>query len=330
MKPYVPIITPTLLLFIAIYIITSGCEKKEFPVPPHKEGEIDTVVIPIGYPYNNQVFYNCNTNKITGINLKYNWDLAFDCAPNSNTIRLNVAKGMLAAEIFTSNFDSTFSTNNLTWKWDKSDGNKDSTAIGNWQKKQHVYILNRQYNEAGTFLGYKKIFFISLENDIYTFKYADLNGSNEKTFSIKKDPDYNHLYFSFEDGGKIVSVEPPKDQWDILFTNYQHKFPELSLPFLVTGALINTFNHVVAAEDSIQNFYSIQLKDTSLYHYSSDYDIIGYDWKIRNKTDNSFTIDPKKYYILKSSTGIFYKIKFIDFYNSQGQKGYPTFQIQKL
>ncbi|CAG0979431.1 MAG: hypothetical protein HND27_08550 [Bacteroidetes bacterium] len=322
--------------WLALISLFFACEKKEIPLPPHQPGTYERVVIPIGYPYNNQVFYNCNTNKIVSSNKKYDWDLAFDCAENGYVIRLNTAKGMLAASTNSTIFDSIYNINNLVWQWDQSDGNKNYTALGNWFQISNgtpsniVYIINRQFNENGNSLGYKKVIFTGLQNDVYSFKYSDLNGQNEHFFQIKKDKNYNHVYFSFNNGGEQVTIEPPKTEWDLLFTNYQHKFAELEMPFVITGCLINSNNGVEAAKDSLRNFYEIKLNDINLFSFSNEWDKIGYDWKIRNNQDNSFTIHPKLFYLVKSHNGIYFKIKFIDFYNSSGEKGYPTFEIQRL
>ncbi len=324
----------TYLLFLIPFFF--ACEKKEVPLLPHQPGAYEKIIIPIGYPYNNQVFYNCNTNKIVSINKKYDWDLAFDCSDNGFVIRLNTAKGMLAAHTNSTNFDSLYDVDNLVWKWDSSDGDKNYTAIGNWLNTSSnvsnnlVYIINRQFNENGTFLGYKKIIFTGLQNNVYSFRYSDLNGQNEKSFQLKKNNEFNHIYFSFDNGGKQITIEPSKNEWDLLFTNYQHKFVELEMPFVITGCLINANNNVVAAKDSSKNFYHINLNDVNKFNYSAAWDKIGYDWKIRNNQDNSFTIHPSLFYIIKSQNGVYFKIKFVDFYNASGEKGYPTFEIQRL
>jgi len=125
-------------------------------------------------------------------------------------------------------------------------------------------------------------------------------------------------------------LEPEKNAWDLLFTNHHHKFDNLALPFVLTQVLTNKHNGVVVAEDNNNNFFNITLKDTINYNFTNYWDEIGYDWKIRNSNDNSFTIDEKKSYVLKTTQGLFYKIRFIDFYNNIGEKGYPTFEIQRL
>lgn len=149
-------------------------------------------------------------------------------------------------------------------------------------------------------------------------------------YTLEKDPSRNFIHFSFEDNGQTLTLEPEKDQWDLLFTNHYHKFSNLPLPFILSQVLSNTHNHVSVAEDDQYNFFTIQLSDTSKYIFSSNWNEIGYDWKIRDPADNSYTIDDSKSYLLKTTEGLFYKLRFIDFYNNTGSKGYPTFEIQAL
>ncbi len=325
-------ITFYIVCFVSLLV---ACEKKEIALEPHKPGNMQVVEIPIGYPYNNQVYYHCGTNKIVRIHKKYDWDLSFDCRPDKFIIRLNTAKGVLVARTNSTRFDSTFTVTNAVWQWDKSDGNEQETGIGSWLNSANlpsheVFIVNRQFNENGNFLGYKKIVFTGFTNNHYTFRYADLNGANEKTFEIEKNASYNRVFFSFDEGGKQAQIEPPKNEWDLLFTNYQHKFSNLELPFVITGCLINADQQVQTVKDSTGSFYTLTLKDAEKYTYSSAWDEIGYDWKIRNSQDNSFTIEPRYYYVVKGTDKKYYKIKFIDFYNKMGEKGYPTFEIQAL
>ncbi|MCC7050275.1 MAG: HmuY family protein [Bacteroidia bacterium] len=318
------------LYLIIILFLFTACLKEEIPLPKHVAGNIKTMVINIGYPYLNQVYYNCETNSIVKTNTKYDWDISFECTETGYHVMLNNATGMLAANMGNKTFNEVNSTANAVWLWDAPSGNLDSTALGNWQNNNPVYILDRQYDDNGNHLGYKKIQILNTTATSYTFKYADLNGNNENTYTIQKNTEVNFIHFSFNNGGKTLLLEPQKNAWDLLFTNHIHKFSNLTMPFVLTQCLTNKYNGVVVAEDNNNKFQSITLKDTASYVFTNYLDEIGSDWKIRNNADNSFTIDPKKSFIIKSTHGFFYKLRFTSFYNSSGEKGYPTFEIQKL
>ena len=54
----------------------------------------------------------------------------------------------------------------------------------------------------------------------------------------------------------------------------------------------------------------------------------GFDWK---KFDGSnYSITPNLTFIIETSSNRYFKLRFTDFYNSSGVKGYPTFEIQEL
>lgn len=314
---------------ILLVILLSSCIKEETPVLAHQPGDVETVQIEIGFPYLNQVYYSCSSNSVVSTNTKYDWDLSFECSEDGNHVLLNTAKGMLTSNGGTS-FQAVTDTVGAIWLWDASSGNLDSTALGNWINTNNVYIVDRQFDATGSHLGFKKIQLQSVNNLSYTFKFADLDGSNAITYTINKNINLNYIHFSFNNSGQTLALEPDKNTWDLLFTNHQHKFSNLPLPFVLTQALINKENGVLVAEDNNSNFSNITLQDTANYIFTNNWDEIGFDWKIRNSQDNSFTIDPVKSFILKTTQGLFYKIRFIDFYNDSGVKGYPKFEIQKL
>jgi len=326
-----------LIIFqILVFLAATSCFKEDIKLEAPKPGDVETMTIEIGYPYLNQVYYNCKDNKIVSTNTKYDWHLGFETGENGYHIKVNTAKGIFVSNQGNVAFDAITSATGLTWQWDASSGNLDSLAIDNWYNTttelatNNLYIIDLQSDKDGHSLGYKKIKFENVTGTNYTFSYADLDGSNFNSFTLEKDNALNFVSFTFANGGEIKNIEPPKDQWDLCFTNYQHFFSNLPLPFVITGVFSNKYAGIKIAENNDNKFASIQLSDTLTEEFTAYQDEIGYDWKIRNNADNSFTIDGNKSFILKDQNGLFYKIRFVDFYNETGSKGYPKFEIQKL
>lgn len=319
-----------ILYIILLTTVLTSCLKEETPVPAHQPGEIETVQIEIGYPYTYQVYYDCESSQVVSTNTKYDWDLSFECTSDGFHVLLNTARGVFIANQGNVSFSSVTSVSGVTWLWDASNGHLDSTAFGDWRNTNNVFIVDRQYNASGGHIGYKKIQLQSVSNQSYTFKYANLDGSDEVIFIIDKEPSRNFVHFNFDGGGQSLLLEPEKNSWDLLFSNHYYKFSNLPLPFVLTQVLTNKHSGVVVAEDNNSNFSNIELTDTINYTFTNAWDEIGYDWKIRNSQDNSFTIDPNKSYIVKTTEELFFKVRFIDFYNDLGVKGYPKFEIQKL
>ena len=97
---------------------------------------------------------------------------------------------------------------------------------------------------------------------------------------------------------------------------------------MVSGVLINS-HKISVAYDTSNIFEEINIEDVQNYNFSNCDDVIGYDWKTYSFESNNFTINQTKIYIIKNSSEYF-KLKFIDFYNELGEKGFPQFKIQKL
>jgi len=339
---------PQAVFLIAVAGLFSSCLKEEEPVtPPNLQGNLKTAQIPLGKDYDKQFFFDLGSNQIVSSNLKSAWDLGFECGLNGSHIILNTSKLMFAWNSGDTAFSSVTSDSGAVWKWDVASGNLDSTAVGEWGSVadgnvasfRTVYLINRGKDALANPYGVKKIIFEGLTDNTYSFRYANPDGTDAHSFQIKKDEDYSFVYFSFDDGGKKVSIAPEKNSWDLEFTQYTHIFsetpdnipqPDTIIPYLVTGVLQNRAG-TGAAEDFNTPFADITLEEAiDLPFNETAIDVIGYDWKYFNFTEVSYTVLPKKIYIVRDNEGFLYKLRFIDFYNDLGEKGYPKFEFQRL
>lgn len=315
-------------LFIPFFLVTflfTSCLKDEIPVPPHESGDIIENAVELGNDYRYQAYYDFETNTFVKQHVKTDWDLGFETSANGFRIVLNGAKSTRAAQLTTTNFASVSDTIGAIWKYDAHSGTLDSTAIGNWQGANSIYIIDRGYSYNGTHLGFRKIEFTSVTANVYTIHYAHIDGSNEITRTIAKNPSYNFTFFSFETNSE-VSIEPEKEKWDLVFGQYTFLF-EPDLPYLVTGVLANR-NGVEIAEVFDIPFSEITFSEVANRTFSTDIDIIGYDWK--TFSGGTYVIHSEKSYLVKTVEGYYYKIHFIDFYNDAGEKGAPRFEIGAL
>ncbi len=317
-----------LLLFLFPLALVS-CEKDELPVPTHVPGDVITSTVNMGQDYRWQIYFDLGTNRVVGQNLKSIWDLGFETSPAGYHVVLNTSKAMFAlntgnADISQVNDTAGFSAGK---SWDEASGNFDSTAIGDWRATQPVYILDRGYNESGQHQGFRKLQLQSVNAWGYTIRFAQLNGSGDTTFFIPKDTTYNFTFLSFGNGGELVNVEPPKAEWDLVFTQYLHIFHDPVTPYLVTGCLLNRYA-TTAARDSLTAFSAIRYQQVSSYTLSPDVNTIGYDWK--TFSGNTFTTNPGMNFIIRDQSGFFYKLHFTDFYDANGVKGNPEWEFRQL
>lgn len=326
-------------ILIFIFIITS-CMEEDIPVKPYPRGDEKTATIEMTSKYSNQIYFHFETGEVVKQNQYDIWDLAFMSYGNdSYYVLLNGAKFMEAADFGNVSFESITSSKDAKFRYDSTNADYDNYSIGKWWKKQdgkilsndHVYIINRGNNIQGKKLGYIKMMFLGIENNQYKIKFSNLDGSNESIALIPRDEKYNFIYFSFNDGGKILELEPESTKWDLLFTKYIAFLPFEGnlLPYSVTGVLINN-RYVSVASDTTMNFKDITLDSIKRFTFSNRPDYIGHEWKKFTLTGESYAVRPEINYFLNDYQGFYWKFHFTFFYNEKGERGYPKFDFKKL
>ncbi len=322
-----------LILFLTLAIFAS-CEKEDEPYELPPPGNVEQAQVHMGDNYDTEIFFRFE-DRLTSTAPLNAWDLEFETAPGASLIRMNGGKQVQVFNTGSTDFSQHYSPSGITWQWDSPDGNPDSTAFRDWfnaatmTSRMFVYLIDR--GPEATSDRYKKMQLLSVDQYQYEFQYANPDGSASGTFTILKDTGYNYIYFTFNDGGKLSQIEPGKNKYDILFTRYRYIYYDLipPLPYSVNGVLINPFNTAVAA-DSVTAFDSIDYAFAKSMHYSTSLDVVGFDWKTYNFSTSYYEVNPEKCYVLKNQDGIYYKFRFIDFYDSNGIKGSPEFEFQRL
>ena len=319
------------LNIIYVFIFLLGCEQNEIPIKQHSSGNITSKQINMGSSYSQQIFYNLNDNTVITENEKTDWDLAFESSSEGWNIIINSSTFSQLAELSDINFNDHISVNNLNWRYDNPLGIRYETAFGDYRNKNSVYILDRGYKLNGNNRGYKKIIIDSINNTSYYIKYANLDNTSMQNLEIKKDNTYNFQYISL-DNDETINIEPKKENWDLLFTQYTHLFldNEETPAYLVTGVLTNYLNNIMVATDTINTFKDIELNMIDQYNFTNEQNEIGYNWKLYNFTSQSYIVKADITYIISDIDGRYFKLHFIDFYNDNGEKGNPKFEIQKL
>ncbi len=308
-----------------------SCERNEIAIEPHVMGEVELQQINMQSNYSQQIFYNASDNIVISSNTKSDWDLAFQSSDNGSQIIINSSTFSQICELEEHLFEDPISaTDDLIWKWDSPKGIYDGTAFTNTESST-TYILDRGYNIDGIQRGYRKIKIDSINSYSFFITYSELDNTGMQSVEITKDSLLNFQYFSFNNNN-IVNIEPEKDNWDLVFTQYTHLYIDnLETPaYLVTGVLINYLNNVMVAEDTVNSYENINSGLISTYNFSQYQDQIGYNWKNFNFETQLYSMRSDIKYILKDASNRYFKIQFLDFYNEMGEKGYPTFEIQEL
>ncbi len=331
---------------IAILIISGSmavsCFKEDQAVPPYIPPEnVETISLQSSL-YEYQIYFDLNTGEIREENKNSAWELAFECGVNGWHIRINSSGYWGVAQTGSTNFDSTFSDKTLyTWAFDKSDGNPDSTAIGKWVNfdsglavySNEVYLIGK-YNGI-TYEPQKKVQFLHNDDNSYKFIVSGLNENNTDTVQVSKQDDFNYVHYSFHEN-RIMILEPDKNDWDILFTQYSsvlYTDEGVPTPYFVRGVLQNPYK-TESILDTITDFNKIGYSYAEMSTFSIKQDAIGYDWKEVKVDEGSNSAEYKVRkgytYIIKDTRSGFYKLRFTSYFNQSGIRGYPSFEFTKL
>ncbi len=337
-------------LFFILFIVVTSCEKNEIPI--QLSGCTDelasnydqyanisdnstcnyesfTKIIPLTSDYRYQIYYEINSNSIVNENLKTDWDIAFENNLDGYHIIINSSTFSQISRVDNVPFENIINVSGLIWNWDNPNGDLNNTAIGDYRELNNTFwIIDLGYSPSGNQRGYKKFMIESVSQDYYTIRHANLDNTEDITVIIYKNYETNFIYYSLKQKLE-VEIEPLNNSWDLLFTQYTHIF-DSGTPYLVTGTLINNHSNIEVAIDSITNFNEINDTYISTYEFIKDQNTIGYNWKEYFHDTQTFSIKSHINYIIKKDNNTFFKLRFIDYYNNLGEKGFPKIEIQKL
>jgi len=324
-----------ILVLIIFSICCASCFKKETPYPVPPKELFDTTVyestVALGPNYINQIYFSL-TNGIVKTN-EYNiWDIAFSTTPSSE-IWMNNGKNILLYLTNVTQFSEVTTTNGLNaknWLYDDNKGAPGTSGLGNLKQEHLNKVIIAKINN-NTYFKFK---ITNFDSTSYTIAYTGLSENSGNEITVKKDDQYNFIYFSFING--IIDVEPRKSEWDILFTRYRYIYkaynPDGSdFLYLVSGVLTNPHN-TKSAGDSVnfRNFKTFNLDSLAVMDVNSNLDNIGFNWKTVDIQTGNYKVNDKMIYVIKDQKDIYWKLHFYSFVNNLGEKGNPYFRFSKL
>lgn len=338
-------IMKNIFLVLLISFIFTSCFKEIDTVPLERTVE-DAFTVQNNIQKTQTYYYLYeNIGVEVGTSSPRSWDLAFESAGDGSRVLIGWASGSLAHKTGESNIsDVSVDTvlyykeysNNWTFDDPAYTNCIDSLSLKNWENGE-VYIQNRGVEADNYYL----IQFENKTDDSYTFKYAKAtDNTNIQTFIINRSDGLNYIYFSFDNGGSTVTVEPRTIEWDLVFTPYLGWWETLTpgeySPYTQSGILINNESGVRVARifDENIDFEDIDSTYITTSEFTNWKGVIGSNWKILGATgsDNLYTMDPKKKYILKkydvlTEVNKYFKLRIID-YRLEGNDHHPTVEFK--
>lgn len=287
--------------------------------------------ISYGPGYSQQVYYSFANGEVKSSD-NTSWDLAFGTGGFDTDIRINDGFGVelyLYPNGDTSDWSTIDSTGMQNWTPRyNSDTSWQVTAFaapnvthpdygwGIYNSFTHnvegdsIYVIKLT---DGTYKKFKLD--IMAANGIFTFSYADLDGSNEIQGSIDKTM-YNskkHVYYALTNDS-TMDLEPEEGSWDVVFTKYQQPQPQGGF-YSVTGIL--AAGGITVAESRGEDV-------TKVGWYGQDYTTnigtIGSDWKSFNMGTFKYDILDSLTYFVTDTNEIVWQLTFTGFEGSSTGK----------
>lgn len=291
--------------------------------------------VSVGASYSQQAYYNLSTGEVTQVPNDA-WDIAFSNAGLQDAgVFINESASLMSNPL------KLFVAEETNWETPATDmsGFVDSEVIYNPEESWTEGAFNSikdpdspldygwgAYNPTTHRIEGNQIFVIQKRDDSfikfqvmqlvggeYTFRYADLDGSNEVTSVVSKNEagESPLIYFSFETGDE---VDMPTD-YDLVFQRYTTPLDDGSGTFIeytVTGVLSAPHTEAVIADgvdpiNVMESDYSDQ--------YSMSPTVIGHDWKFFDFA-SGWLIDEDRAYFVKTKNDKTFKLVFFDFEGS--------------
>lgn len=336
----------SLYFIFSVLLLTaiSSCEKEEKLWDPiFVPKGVQTQIFGMGENYENQIWFEFSTQN-TEINQHDNWDVAFS-SDESHNIYVNGGKNAFfgVAKFPGAEFNSfvNFDKSTTKFEFDNPTGREDSLVFKDWceqskpgtyKGKNILYLIDLGDDNLGL-NRYIKLKVLAREGGVYHINWSRLIDTIPVHDEyLRSNETYNNIYYNFSLQKEVYNEPMERKKWDIVFTTYKKYIDDNGKPFpyVLRGVLSNPKNVQVAEITGKASFEEADLALAQKVTFSTQRDEIGYDWKIWNMTANKYTVDQKKVYIIKDSKGDLFKMKFVDFYDDQGRKGYPKMAWELL
>lgn len=292
----------------------------------------DYIQVSTGAAYSQQAYYTLSDDNTTTID-NDSWDIAFSTAPFSAGVMINESAtfGEASNRLWVSSIadfeevtsvdviaDSLYNTE-LDWTSGAFNAIADATnpldyGWGSYNPANHQVIGTRVFVMQLRDGGYKKVFVESVIGGVYTVKIANLDGSEEVTFTVDQ-ADYAGKPFAVYTIA-TNEVSAPVDAFDMAFMRYSTPLNAggETVEYNVTGVLTGPGVEVVKASGVAdpQNLgYEDYIEDMT-----TEANVIGHDWKTFDFGTFGWLIAEDRAYFVKTSNNDIWRVVFYDFEGS--------------
>lgn len=317
------------LPFVLLLLALAGCRKDPALYDPVFVGAINlndafgerAGRVDLGAGYGMQAYYSLVDDRLVGVNDRYAWDVALEVGEEPVFFLNSAIPGLRVARTF-ADWEAPVEPDGLEWLYDLPGGRDADWAIGrDWEGE--VLLIDRGLDAAGAPRGLKKVQVSVAADGSYALRVASVNNAGEVVFGAVPDTAFNAVMWSLDAGA--VGVEPPKGEWDLVFTNYLHVYePETNpFPYQVTGALLNpSHGRGARLEDT-------PLEAAALAPLTDARDAVGFDWK-RYDFELGYVVVEDLSFLVECADGGVRALAFTGFADEAGEPGSPAFTYRLL
>ncbi len=330
-------------IVFAIFIVAmQSCFKGDDRIAPHVPGD-ETLISIKNSVYDNQLYFDFSTAQFTAEHPNDSWVLALDASPEGWEVNINSGNLLAVAPTGKYEFNDVLSiTKSSAYHFDASDGNPDSSAFSGWIDREMIpWQHTGEIFLVGQYDGIRynplwKIRIDSVNDKCYTVTWSGLN-SDPVTTTVEKDASVNFVHVTIDDSLYSVNIEPPKTDWDILFSQYGtilYTDTGEPTPYFVRGVLLNPYKLQGALVPDNLTFDSLRYENIDQLTFTDRKDLIGYDWKdpVIDFQANTviYYVRLDTTYVIHDNQDMYFKLRFVNFYNEEGLIGYPEFEFLQL
>jgi len=331
-------------MIAAMLIATvAACDEEDtgFLIP---KGEINEVHVE-NSAYTHQTYFDLSSNsEVLSVEIA-DWDLEVETSGKMEMIKLNPAGSYRVFKTTSTDINDVITLPAIPdWTFDNPSGSITGMSFHNWNNNE-VYVIGKKEASfdptAPSIVPFAKISFVKTSNGI-TVKWKRTDESTVSEFTLKTtSSSHPYTWFSFETKGEATTQPPSPDDYDLIITSYTGAVSDgaMSYIFELRGALTNRVTGVASyrynpgeADDDeyIEIFNNLTTNNIEVEKYKVEADAIGYDWKSFSRATMSYEIDKSNMFFVRDNDGNNYKLRFTNYYNTNGDKGYISFTYALL
>jgi len=295
------------LLFLA------ACFPKEDAVEPTPRIN-KSVMLDAGEYKNTVAFYSLDKAEVVAEASPMDWDFYID----GDVIRLNYFRSMQVAK-FDQSWDKLEDTVGLDFRNLTYDSYE---SMSQWElAEDQIYVVDYGLDNEFNPIGLTSVRFERTATGIKIWQNAI--GSDYETFE-----EVNEASFYYNIREKSTLDLPKETEYDIAFGKYTDlvTIDNITQDYVIYGAIQGK----ALAYYENEPFDSVKTEQFNAIRLMNNKDVLGWDWKNYNRPKDAYEIVDNRTYLIMSNVGFKYKLRFVNFYNTAGQSGHPTFEWELL